>query len=133
MMEFQAFAPHRRHRDTTVPMINVVFLLLVFFMMTSQIRPAAPVEISPPVVELGQGQPPGATALYIDAKGVIAFADLTDAEALAAVTRLPHDEVLNLHVDAQLKGYVLAQTIAQLGAYKLRLVTQAAPNTRGGQ
>ena len=29
-------------RDSTVPMINIVFLLLIFFLITAQIAPPAP-------------------------------------------------------------------------------------------
>ena len=40
--------PRRKPPESIVPMINVVFLLLIFFLMTAQIAPPDPFEINPP-------------------------------------------------------------------------------------
>lgn len=44
------FAPPKRRprAESIVPMINVVFLLLIFFLMTAQIAPPDPFEVAPP-------------------------------------------------------------------------------------
>ncbi|NHX27772.1 biopolymer transporter ExbD, partial [Escherichia coli] len=40
--------PRRDRGENIVPMINVVFLLLIFFLMTAQIGPPAPIDVTPP-------------------------------------------------------------------------------------
>ena len=41
----------RRPRESAVPMINIVFLLLIFFLMTATIAPPAPFAVTPPAAE----------------------------------------------------------------------------------
>ncbi|MBK1633880.1 hypothetical protein CKO31_24740 [Thiohalocapsa halophila] len=40
-------APHRRD-DHLIPLINVIFLMLIFFMVVGQIRPAEALRVEPP-------------------------------------------------------------------------------------
>ena len=54
-MDFAPRRPARPARENIVPMINVVFLLLVFFVMTAQIAPPDPFDIAPP--EAGDAPP----------------------------------------------------------------------------
>ena len=41
-------APRRARPENIVPMINVAFLLLIFFLMTAVIAPSDPVAVTPP-------------------------------------------------------------------------------------
>ena len=51
-MEFAPASRPHTPRESVVPMINVVFLLLIFFLMTAQITAPTPVEVTPPSVTL---------------------------------------------------------------------------------
>ena len=81
------FDPPQRRRpgENLVPMINVVFLLLIFFLMTAQIAPPEPFAVDPPVSASGNpGE--GEFTLYLDAGGRLGFRDhLGEEPALAAL------------------------------------------------
>ena len=40
--------PRRPRGESIIPMINVVFLLLIFFLLTAQIAPSTPFPLTPP-------------------------------------------------------------------------------------
>lgn len=108
-------------------MINVVFLLLVFFLMTATIAPPEPIEVSPPATEAGSEPEPGA-ALLAAADGELAFGSSRGDEALAAAiaTASEAGEPLLLRADAELEGVELARLLARLaagGAERVDLVT----------
>lgn len=83
----------RRRGESVIPMINVVFLLLVFFMMSATLRAPGPVPAEPPRAAPGAdpaprgpgGRPdahPG--GLWIGADGAFAWGDLRGEAALDA-------------------------------------------------
>lgn len=112
--------------EPVVPMINVVFLLLIFFLMTAQFIPPPPVEVTPPEADAAPQAAPGAR-LYLDRDGTLAFNDLRGDAALAAAITAP---TLDIHADAQAPANVLAQLLSQLGQHEggeVRLITQGAP------
>lgn len=77
--------PRSSRTDNIVPMINIVFLLLIFFLMTAQIAPPAPFEVTPPnVVDDGEAAE-GEFTLYLAADGTLAYRDVTGEAALAAL------------------------------------------------
>lgn len=111
----------RTAQEPVVPMINVVFLLLIFFLMTAQIAPPDPLDVTLPS---GAGADAGAVApLYLSARDELAYGDLRGAEALrAAVAAGP----VQLHADATLDAARLAARLVQLrglGAGDVALVT----------
>lgn len=59
-------SPRPRDDSGVIPLINVVFLLLVFFMIAGQIQPTDPVALEPPQSSSAQQrvQPPVATLFY---------------------------------------------------------------------
>ena len=79
------FAPPRpRQRpESIVPMINVVFLLLIFFLMTAQIAPPEPFEVTPPEAEADM---PATVelVLHLSDAGGIAFGGIGGDGAIAA-------------------------------------------------
>ncbi|WP_424978529.1 ExbD/TolR family protein [Leisingera sp. S232] len=107
--------PHRRPRgESIVPMINVVFLLLIFFLMTSQLAQPDPFEVTPPDA-VSETAPEAQPVLYIDAAGRMHF---DGAEGEAALRRLAaasagHDNV-QLRADARLEATTLARILRQL-------------------
>jgi len=61
---------HRRRarRDDIVPMINVAFLMLVFFLMSAVIAPPAPVDIAVPTTTEASSSVDGVT-LFVTSDG----------------------------------------------------------------
>ncbi len=108
-----AETPRRPLRENVVPMINVVFLLLVFFMIASELRPQAPVEVTPPVADLEDGAATDLT-LFVGADGTIAWMDLRGDAAIAAVTELDPETRVRLSVDAGFPGREFAALLARL-------------------
>ncbi|SMX41537.1 ExbD/TolR family protein [Actibacterium lipolyticum] len=81
------FAPpaRRPQGESIIPMINVVFLLLIFFLMTSAIAPPEPVDVTPPEAA-SETQADGMFRLFLDADGALAFQETQGADpALAAL------------------------------------------------
>lgn len=114
-MEF-SIPPRRRPKEAIVPMINVVFLLLIFFLMTAQIAPPAPFDVTLPDATGGAAAAPADT-LYIDAGGQLAFNTARGAavyDALAA--RATPDGPLQIRADAVLEAQVLARLLPELAA-----------------
>jgi biopolymer transport protein ExbD len=120
--------PSRRGaQESIVPMINVVFLLLIFFLMTSQIAPPDPVEVETPVSISGSG-PDADTKLFLDAEGTLFFGETSGEAAFLAVQAQSSgsDRVL-LSADKTLEATKLAVTLrrlASLGVERVELVVR---------
>jgi biopolymer transport protein ExbD len=86
-----------RPREAVVPMINVVFLLLIFFLMTAVIAPPEPFAVDVPQSE---GDDPAGTpaALYVGADGALAWGALRGKAVFAALAE--HDGILEVRADA---------------------------------
>ena len=122
-MDFGA-PPARRRGESVVPMINVVFLLLVFFLITATIAPPDPFATEPPRSEGGVGAQLD-EVLYIGADGGLAFGDTRGEAVFAAV---PEDGPLRIRADARLEARDVAAILARLaaaGVSDVRLVTVA--------
>ena len=112
-------APPRRRSENIVPMINVAFLLLIFFLMTAVIAPRDPVEIDLPTA-VGATDGEGAIALFVQADGTI-WKEGAPTTALGSLVDLDVD----LHVAQALDGAVLAgvlEDVNQAGAKAVSLV-----------
>lgn len=84
MMSF-ADPPRKTPAESIVPMINVVFLLLIFFLMTAQIAPPEPIAVEPPQAQ-SEDPAEAALTLHLGADGGLAFRDAHGtAEALQAL------------------------------------------------
>ncbi|WP_289069588.1 biopolymer transporter ExbD [uncultured Aliiroseovarius sp.] len=94
-------------------MINVVFLLLVFFMMTSQIASAPPFRLSPPTAVGGEGAD-GGLVLYVSAAGEMAFGAARGEAALAAIAALEPGARLTVTADGALAAPELAQLLQRM-------------------
>lgn len=133
--------PRRRPPESIVPMINVVFLLLIFFLMTAQIALPDPFEVTPPSVTAEGVQAEGEFTLYLGPDGALAFGDSTDEDAALAALQVAKEAYctaggcsdnvpppLILRADAGVEGAQLARLmprIAQVGFAKIWLVTVA--------
>ncbi len=71
-------SPRQSNDDNLIPMINVVFLLLIFFMVAGTLRDPSPVETEPPDSS-AERQIDADTRIYLTADGSLAV----DAETVS--------------------------------------------------
>ena len=120
----------RQHPETIIALIDVVFFLLVFFMLIGRMDATSPFEVMPARAVTGADMPAGGATLSIGAEGELALdgtvVDRGDAlERIAAM--LAEDPALlirvNAHRDAQLRELLpLVARIEALGARDVMLV-----------
>lgn len=125
-MEFSRPKP-RRNSEAALPMINVVFLLLIFFLMSAQIVTPSPFEVTLPVAESGEN-PKTDLRLHIsaDAAMVLSGNRETDVWTELAATENPHDATLLIQADAALPADELARIlsrVSRLGFGQIQLAT----------
>ena len=133
--------PRRKPAESIVPMINVVFLLLIFFLMTAQIAPPEPFDVTPPEA-LSEEPAEGEFVLYLDAGGQLGFLDALGEEAALAAFQTAleaycetggcSDDLtppsVQLRADAEVPAARVAALLPRLGAAGARdvmLVTAA--------
>lgn len=124
--------------EATVPLINVAFLLMAFFMLIGRMDATAPFTVVPPESDLGATLPQGGATISVSAVGELAL-DGTPASRSKIVEALaqrvaggdPGFVRINAHADAPL-GHVLPL----VGALEQRGVPRAAlvvtPAARNG-
>jgi len=78
--------PRKAPAENLLPMINVVFLLLIFFLISAQLTPPEPFPVTPPEAE-AEAEAEGDFTLHLDASGEVGYRDAIGQEpALAALT-----------------------------------------------
>lgn len=119
-------APPRRPRDTTIALINVVFLMLIFFLVAGTVAP--PLDPDLALVEtsdLEGREPPDALVLHVD--GTLSFRGVaTDPQTYM----VDHDTgPVRIVPDRNVSGARLVEVtgiLRRLGAPSVRLVTERA-------
>lgn len=115
----------RPRREHIVPMINVVFLLLIFFLMTAEIAPPVPFEVTPPAAG-GQVAAGDDGVLYVAADGRLAFGALRGEAVFGALAGRDGAGPLVVRADAALPAGRLAALLPRLtaaGVDRIELVT----------
>jgi biopolymer transport protein ExbD len=96
--------PDRKQQsETIIALIDVVFFLLVFFMLIGRMDAPAPFETLPPLARSGQDLPAGGVTLALSATGELALdgAAIAEPAALQALQeRLRRAPDLRLRVNA---------------------------------
>jgi biopolymer transport protein ExbD len=123
--------------DRIMPLINIVFLLLIFFLVAGVIREVEPVDVDPPrsMVEAESELAP--LTIYVSADGRLALGDdvLSEDAFNAAVTQAVAADpeqairiVADRNVDST-KVITVLETLRSAGASRVKLTTQmqAAP------
>ncbi len=106
--------PRRRTGEPVVPMINVVFLLLIFFLMSASIAPTPPFDVT--LAQSGETRRPEARAeLWISASGQLSFQGTAD-EALWDRLATTEPAPLSLRVDARFSAPDLARILSRLAS-----------------
>jgi biopolymer transport protein ExbD len=125
--------PEERRLDLTVlPMVNIVFLLLIFFMLVGRIGPTGELEVSPPVSPSGQVETGQSLRVEIGANGEMALdgrgIDMTEMIVmLTDILRQDPATQIQLNADAELDANRLIkimETLRLIGVAKLTLVTE---------
>ncbi|SDW98182.1 outer membrane transport energization protein ExbD [Ruegeria halocynthiae] len=114
--------PRRPHTESIVPMINVVFLLLIFFLMTSNLARPEPFDVTPPAAT-SDTEPEVEHVLYVDKSGKTSFEGAEGVAALTAISALSAtNQVIQVRADAELEARVLAGLLQKLVAAGLSRV-----------
>ena len=116
--------------ETIVALIDVVFFLLVFFMLIGRMDATAPFDVSPPTAKTGADMPSGGITVSVAADGALAVdgSAVSDEDLNRAVaTRLADTSDtlvrINAHRDAELRNVLpLVTRIETLGAQDVVLV-----------
>ncbi|MEM6577396.1 MAG: biopolymer transporter ExbD [Pseudomonadota bacterium] len=108
-------------------MINVVFLLLIFFLMSAQIVTPPPFDVDPPAAESDQ-QVQTELRLHVSGDGSLGFGDARDDAVWDALAQIDHasEAVLVVRADAALPGSDLARILSRLsplGFAEIQLAT----------
>ncbi|KUP93928.1 ExbD/TolR family protein [Tritonibacter horizontis] len=84
-------------------LIDVVFFLLVFFMLIGRMDATAPFEVTPPTAQSGQDLPAGGATLSVSVEGALALdgTELTEADLDASLrAKLASAPGLQLRINA---------------------------------
>jgi len=112
-------------------MINIVFLLLVFFLLTAQIAPPEPFEVTPPEAS-SDSSAEAEIVVFLSSDGALGFREITgEAVVLAALADLlaagacagvPCSEppLLSVRADARVSAAALAAVLPKFAAIGFR-------------
>lgn len=124
--------PSRSERENVIPLINVVFLLLIFFMIAGQMRQPEVLAVTPPSVNsIGDTNAMEKTIL-IDSSGTIMLGE----QILALpelVPQLDADTPLAVKIDQACKRDCFLpalKTFQEIGIEQIQLLTLQSTPTR---
>jgi len=95
--------------ETIIALIDVVFFLLVFFMLIGRMDATAPFDVAPPVAQSGSDMPAGGVTVAVSGTGALALdgMEMARAELETALNRM-------LAVDGDLRVRINAHRDAEL-------------------
>jgi len=118
-----------RH-DRLIPMINIVFLLLTFFLIAGTMRLGEALRIEPPRVATGGNIARRSPVLSVEANGALHFQGETMGreQAIAAIKEAITDrsgEQLHIKADRQTPASIILPLVQELekeGVHRVRLI-----------
>ncbi|MCV6584210.1 MAG: biopolymer transporter ExbD [Marinibacterium sp.] len=120
--------PRRPRSESIVPMINVVFLLLIFFLMTSRLAEPEPFDVTPPTAAT-EAEAQADPVLFVSKDGRLSFDGAEGTGAIAAVAaQSDASSIIQLRADAALEAGKLAAILRDLstaGLARVELVVSA--------
>ncbi|WP_083100443.1 ExbD/TolR family protein [Pseudophaeobacter leonis] len=131
--------PRNPQSETIIALIDVVFFLLVFFMLIGRMDATAPFDVAPPQAQTGRDMPAGGITLAISQDGDLALdgTEITKTDLPAALAsqlaQKPEMRLrINAHRDADLR-HVLPQVsqAEALGFLDVVLVVTPERSVRG--
>ena len=123
-----------RRDGNVLPLINIVFLMLIFFLLAGTIAPTAPFDLTPAVSRDSPAATAPADAVYISQEGFISIAgtEVTEEEAGEAMRAFsfaldgnPLEIVADHQADAALV-LSIAETARSSGVERVKLITLRA-------
>lgn len=114
-MRFEAGSRRARPKEAVVPMINVVFLLLIFFLMTAVVANPPPFEMTLPDAEAREDASVG-DALYIGPTGDLAYEKARGEAVFGAISAREGQAPLSIRADQGAPAARLAEVLARLTA-----------------
>jgi biopolymer transport protein ExbD len=119
-------------QEPMLPLINIVFLLLIFFMIAGSLQKLGPFEVDPPASQTAEGQPEDTIVLWFGSNGEIGIDDLTGGlDRLSSM--LPADYIgrpVEIRADREVEGARVVSLLArlqELGIEKVQLMTAMQP------
>lgn len=127
--------PAPQQSETIIALIDVVFFLLVFFMLIGRMDATAPFDVSPPVALTGKDMPAGGATVSVAADGALALDGIAIArsELASALGAMLGDTPdlrvrINAHRDSELRHVLpLVGAAEGLGARDVVLVVTPRP------
>lgn len=116
--------------ENVLPLINVVFLLLIFFMVSGTLIQEPPFALAPPTTEHAEPLDSRQEYLAIGADGRLAWmGEAIEPEALAdrLAAREQPDAPLQVRADRRLEARALTELLAELragGVAQIQLLTE---------
>jgi len=105
-------------REHVVAMIDIVFFLLVFFMLVGRMDATAPFEVTPPLSQLGDNLPAGGITISMSEDGAIALdgAEMSLKQLTHQLSQLVVSEskAVRVNADAQVRIRDYASLLAAL-------------------
>ncbi|OJH44813.1 hypothetical protein IE00_08380 [Paracoccus sp. SM22M-07] len=106
--------PRRRPRgESIIPMINVVFLLLIFFLLTAQISPSTPFPVTPPDSR-SDLRTQAQDVLYVSATGELAWNEARGEDVWPLIAARTDTLPVQIRADAATPAVSLAAHLKQL-------------------
>ncbi|MTI17304.1 biopolymer transporter ExbD [Rhodobacteraceae bacterium RKSG542] len=116
--------------DSTIPLINVVFLMLIFFMVAGTITTGMRADIIPPTVTATSEREQVAEAVFIDSSGRLFIGDNELEPQGIPAGPYTEENPLTLVVDRSLSAQQLTEILSALKAQGIGYV--ALVTERGG-
>lgn len=120
----------RQHPETIIALIDVVFFLMVFFMLIGRMDATSPFEVLPATGITGSDMPAGGSTISVSANGALALdgKETNRAQLIAQITdQISEDPALlirvNAHRDTVMANLLpLVAEVEALGASNVMLV-----------
>lgn len=105
--------PRKTPVESIIPMINVVFLLLIFFLLSAQITPPTPFVLEPPVAK-SEIRALDRDVLYLSAAGEMAYNDARGDAIWPLIAARQVPGPLEIRADASTPAIEVAKLLRRL-------------------
>lgn len=119
-------------QEPMLPLINIVFLLLIFFMIAGSLQKLGPFDVEPPASQTADARPEDTIVIWFGTNGEIGIDDLTGGlDRLSSM--LPANYIgrpVEIRADRETEGakvVTLLGRLQELGVEKVQLMTAIEP------